>query len=211
MIASKTTYKSRHSRPPSSNQNCPNRSGLFSPGPTRATGTCLTGKVTSPSNGENVVRALLLRLIRIYQSHISPYKGFRCAYAAHGHARSCSSFGFLAIERHGVVAGWKLLRRRLARCSHASRRDAVHSRSYGIKGGRQRGYCDLPIGDCDFGHGCHAADVLDCSSCDDGGCIGRTWKRLRRRRPAHSFGHRRGHDVLPTAVKTAVKCPPSRP
>jgi len=41
----------------SSNQNCPNRSGPFSPGATCATGACLTGTVTLPWNGEMTVAA----------------------------------------------------------------------------------------------------------------------------------------------------------
>ena len=59
-------------------------------------------------------------LIRLYQQHLSPRKGFRCAYRARHPARSsCSEFGKRAIERLGVLTGVQLLRRRFRRC-HAA-------------------------------------------------------------------------------------------
>jgi len=55
-----------------------------------------------------------------YQRHVSPRKGFRCAYRALRGRDSCSQFAKRAIERHGVAAGARLLRRRFDRCRWAS-------------------------------------------------------------------------------------------
>ena len=60
-------------------------------------------------------------LIRLYQHHLSPRKGFRCAYRArHPTRASCSQFARRAIERLGVLPGIRLLRRRFQRCHAAS-------------------------------------------------------------------------------------------
>ena len=93
------------------------------------------------------MRKLLLWLIRIYQVNLSPHKGFRCAYHIRTGRRSCSTFGFAAIERHGAIVGLLLLRRRFRKCAHAVDIAVVRPRVPA----RQAGHCDLPIGDCDFG------------------------------------------------------------
>jgi putative component of membrane protein insertase Oxa1/YidC/SpoIIIJ protein YidD len=61
-----------------------------------------------------------IRLIALYQRHVSPRKGFRCAYGVRHGRDSCSRFARRAIERCGVVAGMRLVRRRFARCRTAS-------------------------------------------------------------------------------------------
>jgi putative component of membrane protein insertase Oxa1/YidC/SpoIIIJ protein YidD len=67
-------------------------------------------------------------LIGLYQRHLSPRKGFRCAYRARHPARSsCSEFGKRAIERLGMLSGVQLLRRRFRRCHVAS--EAQHGRA----------------------------------------------------------------------------------
>jgi hypothetical protein len=74
------------------------------------------------------MRMLLLRLIRIYQVRISPRKGFHCAYRVRAQARSCSSFGFEAIERHGALVGLLLLLRKPGTgCADDSRSEASKS------------------------------------------------------------------------------------
>ena len=120
---------------------------------------------------------LLLVLIRTYQVYLSPYKGFRCAYHARTGRRSCSTFGFTAIDRHGVIIGLLLLRRRFRKCARAAKLMVVRARSPV----HQAGHCDLPVGDCDFGHGCHASDA-DCISCDGCGSTERPQRILRRKR-----------------------------
>ncbi len=124
------------------------------------------------------MRRLLLLLIRIYQAYLSPYKGFRCAYHARTGRRSCSAFGFTAIDRHGVIVGLLLLRRRFCKCARAADLAGVRNRLRA----HQAGHCDLPVGDCNFGHGCHASDALDCLSCDGCGGSQRPHRRPRSKR-----------------------------
>jgi putative component of membrane protein insertase Oxa1/YidC/SpoIIIJ protein YidD len=94
----------------------------------------------------NLAQAAALAGIRAYQRHISPRKGYRCAYACHTGGASCSSLGFRAVRRHGVVGGVRLLWRRLQRCSAAH--DAAGPRRAHAS---QAGFCDLDCGDCDAG------------------------------------------------------------
>ena len=115
------------------------------------------------------VKQLALAAIRLYQRHLSPHKGFCCAYRVHtGHA-SCSSLGYRAIRRFGLWQGLAILHRRLGKCGIAHRR---HSRR-SLAPGRQAGFCDLPCDlscdqPCHFDAGSSACDV--CSNCVPGDC-----------------------------------------
>lgn len=65
--------------------------------------------------------AAALAAIGAYQRYVSPYKGFCCAHRARtGHA-SCSEFARRAIERCGLLAGLRLLRRRFLACAASYR------------------------------------------------------------------------------------------
>jgi putative component of membrane protein insertase Oxa1/YidC/SpoIIIJ protein YidD len=68
------------------------------------------------------VASLACALITQYQRHLSPRKGFSCAYRVRRGRDSCSVFGKRAIARTGVLQGVVLLRRRFRRCHVASRR-----------------------------------------------------------------------------------------
>ena len=117
----------------------------------------------------NPARSLALALIRLYQRHLSPRKGFACAHRRlHGGA-SCSHLGLRVIRRHGVWRGLALLDERLRRCGVAGRRlraaaGAVRVGPPALQG--QGGFCDVDCGACEaFGpEGC---DVV---SCGDKGC-----------------------------------------
>jgi putative component of membrane protein insertase Oxa1/YidC/SpoIIIJ protein YidD len=115
------------------------------------------------------MRGIAVLAIRLYQRHLSPRKGFCCAYRVHTGRRGCSMLGLRAIRRYGVLPGLLVLRRRLELCGIAHRRMAP------IALRRQAGFCDagcdLP---CDMSgiDGCvsiaDAASFCDCSNC--GGC-----------------------------------------
>ena len=59
-------------------------------------------------------------LISLYQRHVSPRKGFRCAYRVRKGRDSCSAFAKRVIARFGLLPGVRLLRRRFERCRGAS-------------------------------------------------------------------------------------------
>jgi putative component of membrane protein insertase Oxa1/YidC/SpoIIIJ protein YidD len=58
-------------------------------------------------------------MITQYQRHLSPRKGFRCAYRVLYGRSSCSQFAKRAIQRLGILSGLRLLRRRFGRCHTA--------------------------------------------------------------------------------------------
>ncbi|MDB5931913.1 MAG: hypothetical protein JWR60_3620 [Polaromonas sp.] len=133
---------------------------------------------------------LALAAIQGYQRHLSPRKGFCCAWRHHTGGASCSALGARAIRRHGVWHGLALLRQRMARCGVAHRRLSPVPPRPPVA---QRGDCDLPC-DCDLPQGrglCgNVCDVADC-------CSGCDWpqkkskKRQQEERDAH-IPRRRG-------------------
>jgi len=44
------------------------------------------------------MRKLVLAAITGYQTYLSPYKGFCCAYRVHTGRKSCSALGFRAVR-----------------------------------------------------------------------------------------------------------------
>jgi putative component of membrane protein insertase Oxa1/YidC/SpoIIIJ protein YidD len=116
------------------------------------------------------MKTLALAAISIYQRYTSPHKGFCCAYRAHTDFSSCSSLGFPAIRRYGVLRGLKALRQRLELCRVARGRLAtVRLRP----AASQRGDCDCGFSLCDcldidpFGKGRKALNCLDGGVCAD--------------------------------------------
>lgn len=111
------------------------------------------------------MRSAALLAITFYRRHLSPHKGFSCAYRVHTGCASCSALGLRAIRRYGVWKGIRVLLQRMERCGVAHRRYR-----WGPLG--QRGSvdcsCDLPdlhCGGCD-GDGCSACDLADGCGCD---------------------------------------------
>jgi len=108
-----------------------------------------------PAGLPDLPRTALLAAIRFYKRHVSPRKGFGCAYRVHTGRCSCSTLGYRAVSRYGVFRGLGLLRLRLDRCHEVFVRH--HGRTLGARRGQ--------VGDCDPG-----CDCGDASACDLGGC-----------------------------------------
>jgi putative component of membrane protein insertase Oxa1/YidC/SpoIIIJ protein YidD len=123
------------------------------------------------------VRALLLAAIRLYKRHVSPRKGYGCAYRLHSGRCSCSTLGLRAVSRYGAWHGLGVLRNRLAECRVAA--EALRARPRSVAPRGQAGFIDCDCGvPCDAGcveGGCSSAacdwaacDALD--ACDWGDC-----------------------------------------
>lgn len=126
------------------------------------------------------MRRLLLALIERYQRHLSPRKGYGCAYRLHCGGAGCSGLGWRAIRWKGAWAGLWLLRERLSRCA------AVHAQAHPTRrlpaaqrGDCDCGGCDVPGGGCDLGDVCDLGDACDC--CDACDVFERKSRRERRR------------------------------
>lgn len=57
--------------------------------------------------------------INFYQRHLSPYKGFQCAYRVHTGRCSCSEYAKRIVRKRGVGALFVALPRQFARCRSA--------------------------------------------------------------------------------------------
>jgi uncharacterized protein len=113
---------------------------------------------------------LSLAAIGGYQRHLSPRKGYACAYRiAHG-GTGCSGFAKQAIHDAGLVAALPLIRARFAACRDAAKelREAPAARDKSRKQGCGSGCdctgcSDIP---CGHGHGCDLTPD-DCTAAPD--------------------------------------------
>jgi uncharacterized protein len=118
-----------------------------------------------------ILSPLAVASIRLYQRHLSPLKGFRCANGAESGVKSCSAFGRYVFERYDVATAASLLQRRFAACRSAFERfktkSAAHKRK---RRGSGPSRCDdggaIIDGTCQCASG--AGDV---SLCDVGTCV----------------------------------------
>ncbi len=58
------------------------------------------------------MKPLLLKLIRFYRRHISPYRPACCRFTP-----TCSAYAMEAIQKHGALKGSLLALRRFLRCN----------------------------------------------------------------------------------------------
>ncbi len=164
-------------------------------------------------------RGLLIAAIRAYKRHVSPRKGFACAYRVHQGGCSCSTLGLRAIARYGAWRGLGVLRLRLQQC-HLVAQDA-RERRFAARVA-QAGFvdCDVPCdGACVDASSCPVSEAcaldgfefaacVDCGDVDDCGCPRWHWPTktpVRRRR-------RRGEPVDGPAMPVPPPAePPSGP
>jgi len=142
---------------------------------------------------------LALAAIRGYQRHLSPHKGFSCAYRVATGRASCSHHGYRVIERCGLWTGLALLRRRLRLCGEVHRsRLAARTAARNPVLHYQRGDCvpcdcdasclpDLPCDMSDVSWRdadcvCDACQCVDCGNCANPKQAWRDWKARRRQR-----------------------------
>jgi putative component of membrane protein insertase Oxa1/YidC/SpoIIIJ protein YidD len=117
-----------------------------------------------------LARNLLLAAIRGYKHHVSPRKGFACAYRVHLGACSCSTLGLRAISRHGAWRGLGVLRLRLQQCHLVA--EELRARPPFVRAA-QAGFvdCDLPCdGSCIEASTCSGCETCEVASCVSDGC-----------------------------------------
>lgn len=132
--------------------------------------TCLT---TPCVMMKTILTPCALWAIRAYQRHLSPRKGYGCAYRLLYGGSGCSGVAYRLVRRYGVFKAWLVLQRRFAHCRAAQA--ALRQQRFHAGAAHQRGECDAGCVDLDCGdvdcrpkswwHGLD--DWLDC--CDVGG------------------------------------------
>ena len=136
-----------------------------------------------------MVRALGIALIRFYQRHLSPRKGYCCAHRKlHGGA-SCSQFGLRVLESQSLLLFLPMMRRRFDRCAdaaavlqtrHEEKEEERKRQSQGTPSCGEPANCHSAGPDPCVGFDCFfptsnmpACDSLEgLQSCDVGGCDG---------------------------------------
>ncbi len=158
---------------------------------------------------------MALAAIRFYKRHISPHKGFSCAYRVHVGACSCSTLGLRAISRYGAWRGLGVLRLRLGQCHLAAEELRRAPRLVAPRG--QGGFidCDIPcdascVDGCSLGDGCSGTDACEIFACLDCGddCTwwGTSTTSAKPRAPLQKRRRRRGE---PLSSGEAPEPPPA--
>ena len=112
-----------------------------------------------------MLRSLALFAIRLYQRHLSPKKGFGCAYRLVYGGCGCSGVGYRLIRRYGVFSGCRLLRLRLAHCRFAYTHYCAPAKPPAPTAKRANGMSYYQRGDCvPCDGGC--LDAGGCDACD---------------------------------------------
>ena len=120
----------------------------------------------------SVAARLLVAAIRGYKRHVSPHKGFACAYRVHAGCASCSTLGLRAISRYGAWRGLGVLRLRLEQCHRVAEEHRARPVAPRIA---QAGFvdCDVPCdGSCIDASMCDACEIATCLDCSDIGDCG---------------------------------------
>ena len=76
------------------------------------------------------VDQLAVTALTIYQRHVSPHKGWCCAYRATTGEESCFEYAKVTIQRFGFRSSLPIIKGRLMSCAHASR-SVVHQSERG--------------------------------------------------------------------------------
>ena len=109
-------------------------------------------------------------MIRLYQKHISPRKGFRCAHRVlHGGA-SCSEFARQYTLEHGLWAMFPALRLRFRECRMAKETLTANGKAGAASQKKDPTplWCEMcgGIGDCGFAGAESSCDAPGVDACD---------------------------------------------
>jgi putative component of membrane protein insertase Oxa1/YidC/SpoIIIJ protein YidD len=72
------------------------------------------------SSAPNFAAQWIVACISSYQKHISPRKGWNCAYRVRNGGESCSQWIKIAVMQHGCITAIPLIRTRFAACKEAA-------------------------------------------------------------------------------------------
>ncbi|EIJ43278.1 hypothetical protein BegalDRAFT_2427 [Beggiatoa alba B18LD] len=125
-----------------------------------------------------MLNRLLARLIRVYQQYISPYKGFRCAYAVKHQDLSCSEYARVTLLQSGTRQSFSLIQQRFHDCKLAaealekerkakkSQRKHAQEKDNNRCDGIDCNCSDLPDVSQFACKSCHKPEIPSCKSCD---------------------------------------------
>lgn len=118
-----------------------------------------------------------LRAIALYQRHISPRKGWRCAYARLHGGGGCSGFVRDAIAQHGLRAAMPQIKTRFAQCKSAGQQlksqhaGAIHAMEDQQNPQNRKSWFAAENWDCSACYACDLLDVFLKCGPGDGGCL----------------------------------------
>ena len=124
---------------------------------------------------EKMLTKLTLLTIKSYQSHISPHKGFSCAYRQLYGEQSCSAYFYSCVLDTNLSTASNLIQQRLNGCQQAytvwqsNKKSNYQKPSKKQKHQKNSHECD----DChdwiDLGSCLYVCDPIDCGDCGDCG------------------------------------------
>ncbi|WP_198672249.1 membrane protein insertion efficiency factor YidD [Pseudogemmobacter bohemicus] len=117
---------------------------------------------------------LVLWLIGLYQRHLSPRKGYACAYRVLHGGTGCSGYAKEVIGTHGAIAAIPLIRTRFAGCRDAAVSLRISRKPRKVTGRNELKNSKLdwcgdpctPCCDCGSSHGCSLIGRKSAPDCD---------------------------------------------
>ncbi len=127
-----------------------------------------------------MINKFFVKSIELYQKHISPHKGYRCAYRASTGGHSCSEFTKLAISEHGLITAYPQIREQFRQCKLAAEKIEEDKKKKNKKDDKSSSWdcadpsctecgCDVTRGCMSFRGGRGHDHSGDCHSCDSFG------------------------------------------
>lgn len=107
------------------------------------------------------MKAIYRFFIRLYQTHLSPHKGYRCAYSLEKGGPGCSGAVLRILEEDGLIRGWTAIQRRFDECSDSAKERARRSKQKKKNGNGSGNSC----------YGAEdACELISCRSGKNTGC-----------------------------------------
>jgi putative component of membrane protein insertase Oxa1/YidC/SpoIIIJ protein YidD len=123
----------------------------------------------------SLVDRVALAAIALYRRHLSPRKGYCCAYRTHTGRHSCSGYASRLVHRRGAWALRAGLPRQFARCRQAFSALSAMTPEEREAQRRRRREADAKVRTRSRDTGCSPCDVIDpwdamnaCDGCDHG-------------------------------------------
>ncbi len=101
-----------------------------------------------------MIKTIIIFFINIYQKHLSPHKGYCCAYKVYHNDISCSEFTKNSIKNVGLFPSISIIKQRFKDCKISSEKIKEEKECCQSKGFKKFDNC--------LGNSCNTCEVASC-------------------------------------------------